>query len=333
MIKLINNYSPHLNSDTTMSVPKPITTNIKQMVISAFGSSLQENTRERYGELIEKWIEYTKKPFDILLSDPEEAHRLLQTFPIKHSPENHHTYLTPIVAYLHHVKKDPVLEEKWTEIKRTNWEPIQERYDENRPSENQMDKIMDFEEILKIRETLEKGSVERLLLSFYTLMEAIRADYFATELIKTGQESTEENYIVDQTTIIIRDFKTKARYKQIENTLSEELQEELQESLKKKPRRYLFTREDNTPYPNRKQFSNWACRTLSVTLKHPMTLTALRHLYIGYHMKNKTPKELTEMAKKMGHSRGMQRTYEWVTSNATNEVITSNTTTNQSEQP
>ena len=237
------------------------------------------------------------------------------------------------MAYLHHVKKDPVLEEKWTEIKRANWEPIQERYDENRPSENQMDKIMDFEEILKIRQTLEKGSVERLLLSFYTLMEAIRADYFATELIKTGQESTEENYIVDQTTIIIRDFKTKARYKQIENTLSEELQEELQESLKKKPRRYLFTREDNTPYPNRKQFSNWACRTLSVTLKHPMTLTALRHLYIGYHMKNKTPKELTEMAKKMGHSRAMQRTYEWITSNATNEVITSNATTNQIEQP
>lgn len=337
MIKLINIYSPHLNSDTPMSVPKLTTTNFKEIVISAFGSStLQENTRERYGELIEKWIEYSNKPFDILLSDPEEANRLLQTFPIKHSPENHHTYLTPIVAYLHHVKKDPVLEEKWTEIKRANWEPIQERYDENRPSENQMDKIMDFEEILKIRQTLEKGSVERLLLSFYTLMEAIRADYFATELIKTGQESTEENYIVDQTTIIIRDFKTKARYKQIENTLSEELQEELQESLKKKPRRYLFTREDNTPYPNRKQFSNWACRTLSVTLKHPMTLTALRHLYIGYHMKNKTPKELTEMAKKMGHSRGMQRTYEWI-SNATNEVITSNPasnpTSNQSEQP
>ena len=314
--------------------PAPAMNNFKQMVVSAFNSStLTENTKKRYGELIEKWIEYSNKPFDILLRDPEEAMKLLQTFPIKHSPENHHTYLTPIVAYLHHVKKDPVLEEKWTEIKRTNWEPIQERYDENRPSENQMDKIMDFEEILQIRETLEKGSIERLLLSFYTLMEAIRADYFATELIKTGQESTEENYIVDQTTIIIRDFKTKAKYKQIENTLSEELQEELQESLKKKPRRYLFTREDNTPYPNRKQFSNWACRTLSVTLKHPMTLTALRHLYIGYHMKNKTPKELTEMAKKMGHSRGMQRTYEWVTSNATNEVVTSNTKSNQSEQP
>ena len=126
------------------------------------------------------------------------------------------------------------------------------------------------------------------------------------------------------------------------NKENERILGELQESLKKKPRRYLFTREDNTPYPNRKQFSNWACRTLSVTLKHPMTLTALRHLYIGYHMKNKTAKELTDMAKKMGHSRSMQRAYEWITSNTTNEVVTSNPTnevvtsnptSNQSEQP
>jgi integrase len=303
---------------TPTPTPTPNMKNFKQMVVSAFGPTFQESTRERYGDLIEKWIEYTKMPLDILIRDPEEAMKLLETFPIKHTPENHHTYLTPIVAYLHHVLRDPVLEEKWTTLKRINWEPIQQRYDENRPSEHQQDKIMEFEEIERIRQTLERGSIERLLLSFYTLVEANRADYFATELIQTGQESTEENYIIDHTTLIIRDFKTKATYKKIENTLSEEVQEELRESLKKKPRRYLFTREDNTPYPNRKQFSNWACRTLTTALKHPMTLTALRHLYIGHHIQNKTPKELTEMAKKMGHTRSMQRAYEW---------------TNQTEQP
>jgi integrase len=188
------------------------------------------------------------------------------------------------------VLRDPVLEEKWTTLKRINWEPIQQRYDENRPSEHQQDKIMEFEEIERIRETLEKGSIERLLLSFYTLVEANRADYFATELIQTGQESTEENYIVDHKTLIIKDFKTKATYKKIENTLSEKVQEELRESLKKKPRRYLFTRDDNTPYPDRNQFSKWACRTLTRVLKHPMTLTTMRHLYIGYQITQKTPR-------------------------------------------
>ena len=85
-----------------------------------------------------------------------------------------------------------------------------------------------------------------------------------------------------------------------------------QESLKKRPRRYLFTRDDNTPYPDRNQFSKWACRTLTRVLKHPMTLTTMRHLYIGYQITQKTPKELTEMAKKMGHTRGIQRVYQWL---------------------
>ena len=284
----------------------------QSLLESSFGNKLTEQTRQKYAILLMKWMEHSTKYLTDLIQTPEEAMKLLSTFPIKHTPENHHTYLTPMVAYVRYVVNDPILEEKWTSLKRINWEPIQQRYDENRPSENQLNQLMSFEEILAIRETVPMGSMERLLLSFYSVVEANRADYFATELIKTGQESTEENYIVDGTYLVLQDFKTKATYKKIENTLSEEVQEELRESIKKRPRRYLFTREDNTPYPNRKQFSNWACRTLTTVLKHPMTLTTMRHLYIGHHMKNKTAKELTEMAKKMGHTRSMQRAYEWI---------------------
>jgi hypothetical protein len=284
----------------------------EEIISASFGNNLTEQTRQKYATTLMKWMTHSTKHLTDLLQHPEEAIQLLSTFPIKHTPENHHTYLTPMVAYLHYVAKEPQLEEKWTILKRTNWEPIQQRYDENRPSENQTNQLMSFEEILAIRETLPMGSIERLLLSFYSVVEANRADYFATELITTPQESTEENYIVDGMYLVLTDFKTKATYKKIDNTLSEEVQEELRESLRKRPRRYLFTREDNTPYPNRKQFSNWACRTLTTVLKHPMTLTTMRHLYIGHHMKNKTPKELTDMAKKMGHTRSMQRAYEWV---------------------
>jgi hypothetical protein len=210
-----------------MFTPIPNMKNFKQMVVSAFGQTLTESTRERYGDLIEKWVEYTKKPLDILIRDPEEAMKLLETFPIKHTPENHHTYLTPIVAYLYHVLRDPVLEEKWKKHQKKNWEPIQQRYDENRPSERQKEQIMPFEEILQIRQTLEKGSIERLLLSFYTMMEPVRADYFATELIREGDNPRTENYIVNQKTIIIKDFKTHVSYEKIENILPEEVQEEL----------------------------------------------------------------------------------------------------------
>jgi hypothetical protein len=38
----------------------------------------------------------------------------------------------------------------------------------------------------------------------------------------------------------------------------------------------------------------------------------LRHLYISQKIKEETPlAEMKEMAKKMGHSREMQRGYEW----------------------
>jgi len=276
----------------------------------SFGNELTDATRKKYAATLMKWMEHSKK--HITEIHPDTANDLLHTFPIKHTPENHHGYLTAMVAYHHYVVKDREQEEKWTALKRKNWEPIQQRYDENRPSEHQEKQIMPFEAILQRIPTLTKGSMERLLLACYTLWEANRADYFATELIRTGETATEENYIVDHTTLMIRDFKTKARYTTIENRLPPELQEELKDSLEIRPRKYLFTREDNSPYPNRKQFSNWACRTLTSTLNHPMTLTTLRHLYIGYHMKEKTGKELTEMARKMGHTRSMQRAYEWI---------------------
>jgi len=285
---------------------------LKYLIETSFGSSITEDTAKRYATTMMKWMEYTKKHITELIRNPEEAMELLPRFPITHTPENHHSYITAITAYVKHVMKNQELENKWKEIKRINWEPIQQRYDENRPSDRQREQIMSFEEILKIREGLEKGSMERLLLSFYSLMEPNRADYFATELIKTDQISKEENYITDGKYLVIKDFKTKGRYEKLENTLPEEVQEELNASLEKHPRSYLFVRSDNTPYPDKKQFSTWACRTLTRIVKNPMTLITMRHLYIKHQMETKTPQELTIMAKKMGHTRSIQRAYEWI---------------------
>jgi hypothetical protein len=286
--------------------------NQTELIESSFGTSLTNNTIKAYARTIQKWMDYSQKHITELIRNPDEAMESLETFPIAHTPENHHAYITPMTAYAKHVLKSDELDKKWREIKKRNWEPIQERYDENRPSENQKEQIMEFEDILKTREELEKGSIERLLLSLYCRMEPNRADYFATELIREGEESKEENYIIDGKHLVIKDFKTSGKYHKLENILPEEVQEELRASLEKRPRKYLFVREDGTPYPNKKQYSNWACRTLSRALKHPMTLITMRHLYIKEQIKEKTPEELRIMAKKMGHTRGIQRAYEWI---------------------
>jgi len=278
-------------------------------------TELSEGTRKQYNVKLAHWAEYTGTTLDVLLSDATTAFDKLKASPsLKHTATNHHGYLCAMVAYVKYVRKEETLFKEWKKIEEENWRIIEQRYDENRPSELQEDKIMDFDVMEGLRVALEKGSFERLLLSFYMLIEPIRADYFATELVSVGEESKEENYIVlGEYTLKVQDFKTKKKHGTIENTLSAELIEELEASLKKYPRKYLFVGEDRkSPYSSRKMFSNWACRTLTRVLGQPMTLTALRHIYITTKMKKDTPvKELVEIAKKMGHSRGMQRLYEW----------------------
>lgn len=281
-------------------------------IMSEFGGSVSEGTKRQYAKKIVDWMSGMGVTLEELLSDVEGAMSGLEEMKIKHSACNHHVYISSVVGYIKHVLGDEKLLRRWKEVERENSEEIRERYDENRPSENQRDKVMELSEIEGVRQSLERGSFERLLLSFYTLIEPIRADYFATELIELGEEAKEDNYIEDKRVLVVRDFKTKRRYEKLENELTSALSDELRVSLERYPRRYLFVMEDRvSPYKNRKIFSNWACKVLKRVLGRPMTLTALRHNYITSKMKEKTGKELCEMARRMGHSRDVQRIYEW----------------------
>ena len=292
---------------------------LKVIILDIFKDiPLSATSKKQYSVKLPQWVSYLPiKTLAALLDDPSAAITTLEATPkIKHSPTNHHIYIGSAVAFIRHIIKDEAQLKKWKEYERKNSEPIAERYAENAPSELQKDKAaVPFDEIDKVRRSLPSGSVERLLIAFYTLIEPIRADYYATEILTDeSQEPTEENYIILSTTkaqLVVRDFKTKERYEKIENTLSDELIAELKASLDKKPRKYLFITDDMKAY-TRKLFSNWACRALTRVLKQPMTLTALRHIYITKKIQDKTSgKELRQIATKMGHSRDMQRVYEW----------------------
>jgi len=289
--------------------------------------SLAPSSISQYATKIPQWIQYlpTKLPHTLhtLLNNPQQSLKALQETPkIKHSPANHHIYISAAVAFIKFILKDATLLAQWKEIEKANWKPLADHYDENKPTPLQEEKLISPKALEEIRSSLPKGTIERLLISFYTLIEPIRADYFATEILSSlSATPTEENYIVrDPVTntakLIVTDFKTKQKYEKIENTLSSELKEELEESLRLQPRKYLFTTPETPqqPFASRKLFSNWACRTLTRVLKQPMTLTALRHIYITSKIQSKTsPRELKEIAMKMGHSRDIQRIYEWTT--------------------
>lgn len=294
---------------------------LKNIILYLFrNTELSDITKKQYAVKIPQWLSYISTPRNInnLLEHPDESITALEsTSKIKHSPSNHHMYISSVVGFIKFIIKNDILLKRWKDYERTNWEPLADRYAENIPSELQKNKAaVPFDEINKMRISLEKGSLERLLIAFYTLIEPIRADYYATEILTDdSQEATEENYIIltsQKASLVVKNFKTSKRYEKIENTLSEELIVELRASLELMPRKYLFVTEDKTTPYTRKLFSNWACRALTRVLKQPMTLTALRHIYITKKIQDKTPtKELKEIAKKMGHSRDSQRIYEW----------------------
>jgi hypothetical protein len=272
-----------------------------------------------------------------LLLHPEQALTALSACgdSVKQTPTNRHVFLSAVVAYLTHCGGDSSggavdsveLLRTWKAHQRENWEPLSEHYANHEPTALQRDKaVIPYQQILQCRDALERGSFERLLLSFYTMMEPLRADYFATEIVHGGGSAetavaavaaaTEENILVllspTSVELKVRDFKTKHRHPVIENSLPLSLIRELHASLDRYPRRYLFVKEDKRSPFTRKEFSSWACSTLSRVLRQPMTLTVLRHLYITEKVAVDTPlADMKEIAKKMGHSRGMQRAYEW----------------------
>lgn len=277
-------------------------------------TALGASTRTQYETKLTQWELYTNTPLAALAANPIESLTKLHAAPIAQTPTNRHVYLSAMIAYLTHVAKDKSTLERWKELQKENSEPLSEHYASNEPTANQKNKQMDWDVIHQIRAELPRGCLERLLLTLYICMEPIRADYYATEIIQPGEESKEENYIVmsDPPQLVVRDFKTKKKYEKIENTLPPAVAEELRASLVIIPRNYVFVGEDKkTPF-TRKLFSNWACRALTRVLKQPMTLTVLRHLYISQKVKEETPlQEMKVVAKKMGHSREMQRGYDW----------------------
>ena len=277
-------------------------------------TTLSATSKKQYTTKLQQWLAFSASSITDLEADPQYAMETLHAAPIAQTPTNRHLYLSAMVAYVQHIAEDKSRLHEWKKVQMENSEPLREHYGTKEPTERQKDKHIAWPTLEAKRLTLPQGSQERLLLTLYTCMEPVRADYYATALIKEGEDTEEPNYIVlsDPPRLILTDFKTKKRYHTLENQFPPVVAEELKSSLEKHPRSYLFVTETNAPY-TRKLFSNWACRALTRILGQPMTLTALRHLYITEKISEALPlEEMKEIAKKMGHSREMQRDYQWM---------------------
>jgi integrase len=199
-------------------------------------------------------------------------------------------------------------------------EAITQRYKTNEPTERQLNAYVPFNEIIKKRDTLEEGNIDKLLLSFYTHIRPLRADFNAVRIYKFDDkipDKKEPNYIIfenpNKVFLYLHEFKTQRSHNEFKKELPTTLVKELKASLNKCPREWLFVDKFGKPYIATNSYTRWANRTFQKLFGKPLTITLIRHSFISSLDQNTlTTLEKEEIAKEMAHSRGMQELYRFV---------------------
>ena len=218
-------------------------------------------------------------------------------------------------------QKYPELYMKWDEIHKKVRQPINEKYQSNKPTDRQKEAYISFEKIEEIRDKLKKGSIGRLLLSMYTMIPPVRSDYDKIGIYKNEKIVKDgiDNFLIlnKNPYLVITKYKTSKTYKDIKIDLPKKLVSEIKASLKLKPRDFLFIQKNGEPYDKPNTFNRWANRTLKKIFgKKNISLSTLRHIYItrrDLKLEEKSGLERKEIADVMGHSVATQQNYLWHT--------------------
>lgn len=269
-----------------------------------------------------------KNTLDYIFTHPNFSFVTLRQFLSQNNTDTSQTLNSYIKAILsaaehnsdsfNHIHKEQYTksENRWKEMRQKTYEYANEYRLQQKPSPTQALKSgssLKFSDLILKRNELIDGSVDKLLLSFYTYIPPVRADFFATHLIKFGETSTYPNYILynsEKAHMVITDFKTKDIYGSIEYNLPSELHNQLILSLDQNPRTFLFEIKPGQPF-NRKTFSEWTTKKLTTIFKKEFTVTMFRHIYISNLDLNTPVTRLVEISKQMGHSITQQMLYKW----------------------
>ena len=233
-------------------------------------------------------------------------------------PATQKSYISAVLAMFRHNEGLKTQEKKSYDMWYAAFDEIHtmidNRYKKNEPTQKQVDGYVKFEEIVAKRDTLEMGTDERLLLSFYTYIPPLRCDLNRVRIYHGKvAANAEKNYIVIQgkreATLVLREFKTAQHMDPYENNLPKELVDEIQASLEKRPRDFLFMDRSGQPY-KAASFTKWANRVLQKLFGRSLTISLIRHSYINSLDFNKlTVEEKERIAKDMAHTVATQDRY------------------------
>jgi hypothetical protein len=278
-------------------------------------ASLSQVSKKIYLGRLKVLLQEQKKDIYTLITDPKTTLQWLEEkYP---SEQTRKSYISAILAVFRHNKGLKEQEEDaykvWYAAFSDIHNAIEERYKRNEPTQKQKDVYVPFQDIVKARDELDKGSDERLLLSMYTYMPPLRCDFNKVRIYRaTLPQDHEPNYIHmhgDETKLVLHEFKTQGKVNRYEKVLPEALVSELRDSLQHHPRTWLFLDKNGNPF-SAKTYTQWANRILAKVLKKKMTVSMIRHSFINSLDFNKlTVAEKEAIAKDMAHTIGTQDRY------------------------
>lgn len=292
---------------------------------------LKPATSSSYNSKLNKWITImpeNKNNIVYIFLNPYFSIVQLRQFLKQHNIETSqtiHSYIKSIISAVEHNQEQfQIIDEenlsksmiKWKDLRQTYHEYANSYRLEQRPAPTQAVKggsSLKFHDLIQVRDKLPDGSIDKLLIGFYTYVPPVRSDFFATQIVNFGETPTYPNHIFyspEKSYLKITDFKTSKLYKTIEYELPSDLHKQLVLSLTENPRMFLFQNKDGNPF-SRSSFSTWASHKLTKIFRKEFTLTFFRHIFISTLDLNTSPLRLLDISNKMGHSLTQQMLYKW----------------------
>lgn len=220
-------------------------------------------------------------------------------------------------------EKHPDMYDAWSfEFKKVNQEK-QDNARSNIPSTKQSKCIVKWNDVLKIRDNLELGSDEHLLLSMYTYIPPRRQLDYARlrvyfdpdyEPVKDHNHFHVYSNKHKSAYIFINEYKTSKSYMDhFDTEIPNELVKAVIVSFQKRPRREMFVTSKGCPFTDANHFQIYSNKLLKEIFGNMyISVTSLRHSFATFlkTLTNLSVNEHDKYARKMGHS--LERSLEYV---------------------
>ena len=136
---------------------------------------------------------------ETIIESPQKYIPLLKTwYPKDTSYKIHLSFILGLFKYNTQLKTSFTQQfTQWSAAFKSADDVVNARYETNVPTERQRDGYVPYETIVKVRDELPKGSIERLLLGMYTHLHPMRCEYARVALFKQDppDQNVEPNYI------------------------------------------------------------------------------------------------------------------------------------------